>query len=53
MWTVLTINSFPDKIKLQYTPVQGVISEEKKRSVWGVGGRQQREKRKMDRWEVS
>ena len=43
----MTINSFPDKIKLQYTPVysihqEDVISEEKTRiGGEGVGGKQQ------------
>lgn len=50
----MTINSFPDKIKLQYTPVysihqEDVISEEKTRSGGEGLGESNRKKRKMDR----
>lgn len=57
VWTVLTINSFSDKIKLQYTPVysihrEDVISEEKTRSGGGGWGKAtgKREKWTGERW---
>lgn len=50
MWTVtvLTIESFPDNITLNYTPVQDVISKGNTEVELGRG--RQRKERKMARW---
>lgn len=52
VWTILTINSFPDKTRLKYILAQDVISEGKARSSDGEVATREREKNRQVRGEL-